>query len=166
MVKFNLLPNWHIVFILKDTSRLRERMEVIVERILVDNLPHFTSYYSNCRTDHIENAHTADASKRTEIVWSNSKYINHIILFGVNNKNQNSNINEVAHSRTNLIIVHQPWDLFYLCLLFQNRSYQQFFTVSTIATCTQIHKGLFWQTTMLNYDTQIQNARHTQNTQE
>ena len=62
-------------------------------------------------------------------------------------------------SKLKLISLHL-W--FYLCLLFQNRSYQQFFIVSTIATCTQIHKGLFWQTTILNYDThKIQNARHT-----
>ena len=61
------LPYTKIVFILQDTSCLRDRLEVLVERIVVDNIPHFSHYYQDCRVDHIENQHTEESSKKTSV---------------------------------------------------------------------------------------------------
>lgn len=51
-----------------DGTVLRERMEVLVSRILVDNIPHFQEFYRDVVTWQIPHPYSQEASTRSNLV--------------------------------------------------------------------------------------------------
>lgn len=53
-----------------DAEFLRERMERIVGRILVNHIPHFTEHYHNVVVWHIPHQHSQESARKSELVQS------------------------------------------------------------------------------------------------